>query len=67
MTRKHFQALAQALHDARPLLTDKEHMPETLKAREHWAVCVDRIADVCAETNSRFDRIKFVDACEWGS
>ena len=56
MTKKHFEALADALANCRPLPTDHEGM-------SYWDDSVSAVADVCESTNERFDRTKFVRAC----
>ena len=57
MTRKHFIALARALNDARPIMHDGTDY------YKGWFRCVNAIADVCAQTNARFDRARFLAAC----
>ena len=53
MTKKHFEALANALAKARPEIQTYD-----------WLDCVSAIADVCKATNPRFDRQQFIEACE---
>lgn len=57
MTRKHFQALADALRYARP--SD----PDAQAPVDQWARDVRAIADVCAGSNGMFDRERFYRAC----
>ena len=57
MTKKHFEALADALSKSRPI--------ESI-ALAQWDQSVRDVARVCADSNSQFDRDKFVEACEWG-
>lgn len=59
MTRKHFQALADALKFAHPGLTDRD----TPEARATWAEACREVAGVCRSENPRFDRHKFLNAC----
>jgi hypothetical protein len=56
MTRKHFEALAQALKSERPSVgwTNKYIQ---------WAQDVKAIADVCADFNGAFDHDRFFVAC----
>ncbi len=61
MTRKHFRAIAKLL---------KEHYPGvdatptyTVPALYSWVELVRSVADMCAETNPRFDRERFITAC----
>lgn len=54
MTRKHFEALADALADARP----KTSAPI---CKMQWDECVGGVADVCAQFNPNFDREKFIE------
>jgi hypothetical protein len=69
MTRKHFEALAQALYEAKPA-------PRWMSARAvtsiddgrhglhlQWAACAYAVAGVLAATNPRFDRERFIAAC----
>lgn len=54
MTRKDYIALAEALHEA--------HEESGLSTG--WALTVDKIANVLAADNPRFDRERFVRACQ---
>jgi len=64
MPKKDYQAIARALHGARPGLdADGIHA----YGREfNWRPIVAAIADVMAADNPRFDRARFVEACETG-
>lgn len=55
MTRKHFIALANAINESHG------HCNECMQG--HFDELVDRVADVCAEANSNFDRQRFIEAC----
>lgn len=55
MTRKHFTAIAKALATTRP--------SGDAKRVAQWLRDVEAMANTCAETNPRFDRVRFVDAC----
>lgn len=61
MTKKDFQALARALHLAMPLID-----AEPYNRKNTWLRCVKYVADVCAASNPRFDRARFIEACETG-
>lgn len=54
MTKKHFEALAIALQECKPL------GGKQLKA---WRISVEAIADVCQSTNKFFKRDRFLAAC----
>lgn len=57
MSRKHFQALADALKNLKP---EADATPE---AGAQWVASVRAIADVCASQNGLFDRSRFYAAC----
>jgi hypothetical protein len=57
MSRKHYVALAAALASNRPL----EGQPQAV---EQWTTDCKRIADALASDNPRFDRDRFIGACE---
>ncbi len=56
MSKKHFQKLADALKGCMPI-------PENSDPMTAWRVTVQAVADVCASTNERFDRARFLAAC----
>jgi len=56
--KKHFEKLADALAMVRPDPCDWS------AENERWNECVRVVADVCASENGRFDRERFVRACE---
>lgn len=60
MTKKHFRLLAKNF--------SIELGPRKLTVNERllWERLRDIVADVCQETNPRFDRSKFIAACENG-
>jgi hypothetical protein len=67
MTKKHFDAFAEKLRSLRPIV----HGPEggvgwTLDtgAARQWAEDCEAVADVCAKFNPKFDRARFLGACE---
>ncbi len=63
MTRKHFTELARALYSIRPSLgigTKKE----AIIRFESWFEAVGAVADTCESANPRFDRGRFIAACE---
>jgi hypothetical protein len=53
MTRKHFVAIAATLKTLRDTSDNTDSVDEAARA----------IAGVCAESNSRFDRARFLQAC----
>jgi hypothetical protein len=59
MTRKHFEAIAAAISDARndPIVC------KTLGALDGVTILANKLADVCAGSNGRFDRGRFLRAC----
>jgi hypothetical protein len=57
MTRKDYQRLANALASNRPI----EGQPIAL---EQWQTDCKHIADALASDNPRFDRARFLGACE---
>lgn len=58
MSKKHFQALADALRASKVLpIAGWENV------HTQWKIDVIAVADVCAAQNSRFDRSRFYSAC----
>lgn len=55
MTRKHFQALAAMLKQAKPIGAGMD--------RYCWHRLCHQLADFCQSQNARFDRAKFLEAC----
>lgn len=58
MTKKHFQALADALKSVRD-----DAMGKTVSQYEIWEECCAAISAVCGDHNPRFDRSRFLTAC----
>jgi len=56
VTRKHFNALAIALHTNKPI-------DFSLDTDTQWIGDVNAVADVCAASNTGFNRARFIDAC----
>ena len=61
MTKKHFEALAAALFEAREHTGHNASWDDGVDAQ--WLKDVAVVADVCATTNPRFDRARFLAAC----
>lgn len=59
MTRKHFNALADALASTRPLPSEGG-----APAYDAWCRVVIAISDVCAASNGLFDRGRFQHAAQ---
>lgn len=66
MTRKHFQALAEALLSTRPeppqwsgIRTNDKY----LAALDTWKRTVKSVADACMASNGNFDRGRFERVC----
>ena len=58
MTKKDFEALARAFASVKPT-------PNTSNPAESlWEQAVEAVADVCQESNPRFNRSRFFAACE---
>lgn len=60
MTKKDYVALAQALNRVKSLAGDSGE-------RQQWRTDVATVADVLAADSPRFDRERFIEACETGS
>lgn len=58
MTRRHFEALARALANARP-----RPGRQSTDSWNQWEIDVAAVAHVLSDANPRFDRTRFVDAC----
>jgi hypothetical protein len=56
MTKKHLQALADALWKTKPAGRTDYHM-------EQWKADVNAVAAVCARYNDKFDILRFLSAC----
>lgn len=64
MTKKHYQALARALYDVRPMgHPDTDNESAALGA---WRDCVEAVGVVCRTENHHFDVELFEEACETG-
>jgi hypothetical protein len=68
MTKKDYQAVARALYTAVKPHTYVEHGAQMF-AREAvaWMDAVQGIADAMAQDSPRFDRARFLEACETGT
>ena len=60
MTRQHYTLLAQVMADTRPVMITKS------PSAAQWEKTVFKLADELQATNTRFDRMKFIDACNKG-
>ncbi len=60
MTRKHFEALAEALRFAHPI---QGANIDTSEARTVWQAAQNNVADACSRFNGAFDRSRFIEAC----
>jgi hypothetical protein len=58
MTRKHFNALANALNSIMPAWTAEDRVEY-----DRWWATVRVTADVCESSNPRFNRTLFLRAC----
>ena len=61
MTAKHFNAIADCFH-ARHVRNNRREKPEDTRAT--LQVLAEDIADICAATNSRFNKARFLAACD---
>ena len=61
MTKQDFEALAEAIHNARPA----EHQPQMWASgcESARSFIARQIADIAAQRNPRFDRVRFLSAC----
>lgn len=67
MSKKDYQALARAIHEAYEAADGGKNLePETAAAKAAVYFVQKRIADILAADNPRFDRGRFVEACETG-
>lgn len=66
MTRKDYQVLASALHDVQPELITSSDDRYGAAYGNQWQACVSAIADALAKDNPRFDRTRFLVACNGG-
>jgi len=65
MSKKDFQAIARALYDQRALWKAGP-MSAVVVKEATWREARNALADVLAASNPRFDRQRFVEACETG-
>ena len=66
MTRQHFEKLATALHQAKPV-TYTHTSPAKLKLREvQWKRDIQAISEVCQGFNPLFDADRFKQAAQEG-
>lgn len=55
MTRKHFQAIADAF---------KNNKPDGYQREIQWLKDIEAMANTLVQFNPRFDRAAFIDACK---
>lgn len=63
MTRKDFQLIADALANATPFIDPGVSSREAWGAASGWARSINKLAAALQQSNPRYDREKFVDAC----
>lgn len=59
MTKKHFELIASTLRHLAP----PRELPSSPRAYEQWRATVESFADMCAASNPRFNRTRFLAAC----
>jgi len=64
MTRKDYVALAEALHGAKPVPMAYQSAEAWEIGNVYWRECMIAISDVLAADNPRFDRERFIKACQ---
>lgn len=62
MSKKDYQAIARAIYAAR-----EDMLPRDSTAEDVRMFIASELADVLAADNPRFDRARFVEACETGA
>lgn len=67
MTRKHFQQIADAMQSLRKFEVNDAELSETVAHAVRYSSVVDALAKVCAESNPKFDRNRFLEACGIGT
>lgn len=76
MSKKHYQAIARMLHRIKPDLAAGSGLPSFERAAHAkrelirhgmWETVCQETADVLAADSPRFDRARFIDACETGT
>lgn len=67
MTRKHFEALANELKDARKVLLDSSLGDcDSASLLVGFNAALEAVIATCEQQNVRFDREKFWDVVVWG-
>lgn len=63
LSKKYYKAIAELFNSRKVVLWDKESI-DTFHARElQWASFAIALADLFADDNPNFDRIRFLKAC----
>jgi hypothetical protein len=69
MSKKHFRQLAERFHSIKPepaKSSDHEQTGQYAARLDTWNLSVGIVADACQSANERFDRGRFLYACENG-
>ena len=67
MTRKHFEAIAAALHATQPGTPGQELIGTDRAIFVQWQADLYAMADICASANPNFDRTRFLHAAYHGN
>ena len=59
MTKKHFEAIAEAFKEVRAI----QNVQESAEAKAALDILAATLSRICAESNGRFDKNRFLRAC----